>query len=323
LTEIGKLEIVSVRELWQHEEYDFSAWLEQNLDRLSDAVGIQLFEPQREMLAGNFQCDIVTTNLAGDRVIIENQLEQTNHDHLGKLLTYVANLEAKTAIWIATSQRAEHISAVQWLNENSPDDVTFYMVKLTAYKMKGSNLAAPLFTVIVGPSAEAKSFGRQKKELAERHVNRLRFWKQLLVVAEQQGLQIQAQRSPTKNLYLTTGAGSESGIGFTYLIWFGSSGVELYINTGDNSRNEEIFSSLRLRKENIETSFGQPLIWDEMKDNRACRIRFVLPGGGLETKIVGKRFNTKWSLRWRIYTTQSNRTCPKVTTMVSFVHARV
>src|SRR5579863_6338986 len=99
MSKIAKLEPVPIRELWKHEERSFSAWLEQNLDVLCEAIDVQLSNPKRELLAGDFQCDLVAEDGNGDRVIIENQLEATNHDHLGKVLTYITNLDAKAAIW--------------------------------------------------------------------------------------------------------------------------------------------------------------------------------------------------------------------------------
>jgi hypothetical protein len=195
---IGRLEPVPIRELWKHEERGFSAWLEANLDVLSEAIGVQLSDPKRELLAGDFQCDLVAEDQNGDRVIIEEQLEATNHDHLGKVITYLTNLDAKAAVWVSTAPRPEHVRAIQWLNETTPDDIAFYLVRLAAYRIAGHDAAAPLFTVIVGPSAESKSFGKEKKELVERHVLRLKFWEQLLERAKQRGVVLHAQRSQPK-----------------------------------------------------------------------------------------------------------------------------
>src|SRR6266542_4494240 len=114
---IGKLEKVQIRELWKHEEHGFSAWLTANLDALSDALGFGLAEAQREVRVGAFEVDLVAEDDNGSRVIIENQLEATDHDHLGKILTYLTNLEAKTAVWITKAPRPEHVKAVAWLNE--------------------------------------------------------------------------------------------------------------------------------------------------------------------------------------------------------------
>lgn len=282
MANIGRLEPVPVRELWKHEERGFSAWLESNLDVLSEAVGFRLSEPRRESSAGRFECDLVCEGENGEPVIIENQLEQTNHDHLGKVLTYLANLDAKAGIWISTSPRAEHIRTIQWLNETTPANIAFYLVRLAAYRISGCEPAAPLFTVIVGPSAESKSFGREKKELAERHILRLKFWEQLLERAKKRGVSLHAQRSPSKDLWLGAGAGVRSGISFTYLVWKSKeTAVELYIDTGDGVENKRIFDALESSRKQIEAAFGAPLSWERMDDKRGSRVRFVLKQGGL------------------------------------------
>jgi hypothetical protein len=209
-------------------------------------------------------------------------LEQTDHDHLGKVLTYLANLEAKAAIWISTSQRAEHIRTIQWLNETTPADTSFYLVRLAAYRISGCEPAAPLFTVIVRPSMESKGFGTEKKEMAERHVLRLKFWAQLLERAKEQGVFLHAQRSPTKDSWLGAGAGVRSGLAFTYLVWkTGQTAVELYIDTGNGDENKRIFDALASNRSEIEAAFGAELSWERKDDKRGSRVRFVLKQGGL------------------------------------------
>jgi hypothetical protein len=281
LANIGKLESVALRELWKHEERGFSAWLESNLEILAEAIGISLSDPKRELLAGNFQVDLVAESENGDRVIVENQLEATDHDHLGKLLTYLTNIDAKIAVWVSSAPRPEHIRAIQWLNETTPDDIAFYLVRLAAYRI-GSSDAAPLFTMIVGPSIESKGFGKQKKELAERHILRLKFWEQLLARAKQKGVLLHAQRSPTKDSWISAGAGVRAGINFVYSAWMkDSTAVELYIDTGNKDENERIFDRLYNHKPEIEAAFGFPLSWERLDEKRACRIEWVLNEGGL------------------------------------------
>jgi hypothetical protein len=281
MTSIGKLEPVALRDLWKHEERGFSAWLENNLDSLSEAIGVSLSDPQRELKAGGFQVDLVAEDDDGNRVIVENQLEATDHDHLGKLLTYLTNLDAKAAVWITSEPRPEHIRAIQWLNETTPDDIAFYLVRLAAYRIAGSD-PAPLFTAIVGPSAEAKTFGKQKKELAERHVLRLRFWEQLLARAKEKGVLLHAQRSPSKDSWISAGAGIRSGLSFNYLIWMSEeAAVEFWIDTGDKDENKRIFDGLHAHKAEVEQSFGAPLSWERLDEKRACRVRYVLRQGGL------------------------------------------
>lgn len=281
MSSIGKLEPVPLRELWKHEEHGFSAWLETNLDVLSEALGVSLSDPQRELQVGTFQVDLVAEDDNGNRVIVENQLESTDHDHLGKLLTYLTNLDAKAAVWITSYPRPEHIRAVQWLNETTPDDIAFFLVRLAAYRIAGSD-AAPLFTVIVTPSSESKSFGKQKKELAERHVARLSFWEKLLARAKERGVLLHAQRSPSKDMWISAGAGVRSGVSFNYLVWMtDETAVELYIDTGDKEENKHIFDALHAHKNEIEKAFGASLSWERLDAKRACRLRSVQTNGGL------------------------------------------
>ena len=116
---IGKLERLSLRQVWKHEAYDFTQWLQDNIDVLNDVLDITLSAPEREQSAGSFSVDLVAEDEAGNPVIIENQLEKSNHEHLGKLITYLVGVGAKTAVWIVADPRPEHISAVTWLNESS------------------------------------------------------------------------------------------------------------------------------------------------------------------------------------------------------------
>jgi hypothetical protein len=284
--EIGKLKQVPLRELWKHEERGFSAWLEKNLEELSETIGVHLAAVEREKRAGSFEVDLVAEDEAGDLVVIENQLEATNHDHLGKLLTYLTNLDAKSAVWITKDARPEHVKTVAWLNEATPRDVSFYLVRLAAYRI-GESMPAPLFTVIVGPSEESKNIGRQKKDLAERHILRVKFWEQLLNRAKEKGITVHANRSPSKNHWLGAGAG-RAGLSFVYLIWEDEAAAELFIDTGDKANNKRIFESLESKKQQVEKLFGAPLLWERLETRKGSRIRAMVPIGGL------KDGETKW-----------------------------
>ncbi len=237
----------------------------------------------RESQVGSFSCDLTCQGPNGTRVVIENQLEKTDHDHLGKVLTYVANLDAKIAIWISTEPRAEHIRTIQWLNEITPADASFLLVKLAAYRISGSESAAPLFTVIVGSEiAESKQIGEEKKDLAGRHILRLKFWEGLLDRAKKRGVMLHAQRAPSKDLWLGAGAGVRAGVSYTYLVWMHQeTGVEFYIGNEDNFENKRIFDALYSHKAEIESAFGKPLQWDRGEEQKFSRSRFVLKQGGL------------------------------------------
>src|SRR5215207_6380576 len=174
---IGKIQRVPLREVWKHEALDFTTWLRENIDVVSDVVNVPLDEAEREQSAGNFSVDLVARDSSGDPVVIENQLEKSDHDHLGKLLTYLVAFEAKAAIWIVSEPRPEHVSTITWLNESSP--ASFYLVKVEAIRI-GDSPPAPLLTKVVGPSEESREVGETKKELAERYTLRRRFWTELL-----------------------------------------------------------------------------------------------------------------------------------------------
>jgi hypothetical protein len=278
---IGKLQSVNLRDLWKHEERGFSSWLDKNIDSLSEAVDISLTAVQREKAAGSFQVDLVAEDGDGNLVVIENQLEPTNHDHLGKLLTYLTNLEAKTAIWITSDARAEHIRTVGWLNEVTPADIAFYLVRLAAYRI-GDSEPAPLFTVIVAPSPESKEIGQTKEALAERHKLRLKFWEQLLERAREKGFTLHANRTPSKENWISAGAG-KAGLNFNYVIWLKDrTSVELYIDRGEKEKNKRIFDTLYSKKLDIEKEFGGPLQWERLDGKSASRIRAVIDKGGLK-----------------------------------------
>ena len=134
--ELGFLEEVNVRELWKHEQYDFSNWLakEKSMELLGDVLGLTLTDVDKEVYVGSYRCDLVAKDEAtGIKVIIENQLEASNHDHLGKLITYASGLDASVVVWIVTQAREEHRSAIEWMNNNTYENVSFFLLELHAY----------------------------------------------------------------------------------------------------------------------------------------------------------------------------------------------
>lgn len=274
---ISRLDPVPLRNLWANEAYDFTSWLADNLDVLGEALGMELSWLQQEVRAGVFSADILAEDGRGEAVVIENQLERTDHDHLGKLITYLSNLDAKAAIWVTSEARPEHEKAIHWLNEMLPADTAFYLVKLEAYKIEDS-LPAPLFTVVAGPSAEARQIGSQKKELAERHVKRQAFWKALLEKANQR-TSLHSRRSPITGTALDAGAG-KSGVVFQYRVRMHDAGVGLRIRLDSPEDSRWVFDELQARKEAIEHAFGHPLEWRPIEDATSCRIVYVLGTGG-------------------------------------------
>lgn len=274
---IGKIERVPLREIWKHEALDFTKWLQENLDVLSDIIGVSLSSAERERSAGNFNVDLVAEDEAGNPIIIENQLEKSNHDHLGKIITYLAAIEAKSAVWIVADPRPEHVSAISWLNDSST--ARFYLIKVEGVKI-GSSEPAPLLTLIVGPGEGSKEVSETKKDIAERYTIRYNFWKELLQKAKQRN-KLHAALSPGQYSWLGAGAG-KSGMSYNYGVRKHDCQVELYIDRGADSEKEnvQIFEELFKHKEEIEKAFGDQLNWERLENRRACRISKKIDIGG-------------------------------------------
>lgn len=283
---IGKIKKVPLRKLWKKEDKDFTRWLEENIDYLNEILDFDIAIESREEKVGPFKVDLYGEDGFGNKVIIENQLEKTNHDHLGKIITYLTNLGANVAIWITSKSTVEHIKAIEWLNEVTPDDISFYLIKLEAIRIESQPLVAPLFTIIKGPSRESKQIGAEKKEYAERHLLRKEFWTQLLDLAKGK-TKLYASISPGIHPWISTGAG-KSGAAYNLVVTNKFVGCEIYLDRGkefeDPNINKIRFDQLFKHKDEIEKSFGRELNWERLDGKRACRISVRFEGAGLKDK---------------------------------------
>lgn len=176
----GSLVDAPLREAWGHEAHSFTPWLAANLDQLGAAVGLPLELTGTEVRVGPFSADILARNLADDSVVlIENQLEGSDHTHLGQILTYLAGLEAHTVIWVAPAHREEHLSALRWLNEHTSDPFAFFAVAVRVVRI-GDSPYAPLFEVVERPNNWDRTVALAKREsevgMSELGQFRLSFW---------------------------------------------------------------------------------------------------------------------------------------------------
>ena len=274
---IGKLERVPLREVWKHEAYDFTLWIQNNIDVVNDVLDLDLSAAEREQSTGSFSVDLVAEDGSGNPVIIENQLGKSDHDHLGKVITYLVGVGAKAAIWIVADPRPEHVSAITWLNESSA--ANFYLLKIEAVKI-GESPSAPLLTLIVGPSEESREVGKTKKEIAERYIIRQRFWSELLQYAKTK-TKLHANIAPTQSNWIGKGAGKQ-GLGLNYVIRQHDTQIELYIDRGKDriEENKQIFEQLVEHRDVIESTFGESLEWQSLEGKQASRIRKVISIGG-------------------------------------------
>ncbi len=175
--QFGRLVDLPLRDAWKHEALQFTPWLAANIDHLSDAIGIPLELTGTEVAVESFSADILARNTQDDSVVlIENQLETTDHTHLGQIMTYLAGLEARTVVWIAPAFREPHLSAIRWLNEHTADGFSFFAVKARVVRI-GDSPFAPIFEIVEKPNQFERSVQRKAEPMkSELSQARGEFW---------------------------------------------------------------------------------------------------------------------------------------------------
>ncbi len=172
----GKLMEVDIHEVWLHEAHDFTPWLAENLERLSEVIGMHLEAETIEAQVGEFRGDILTTGPEGQSVLIENQLERSDHSHLGQIMTYLAGLDARVVVWIARDFAEQHVSAIQWLNQHTENEFAFFALKLRVVGIADSPLV-PIFEVIAKPNNWERQVRDERTGSRAENVKRYReFW---------------------------------------------------------------------------------------------------------------------------------------------------
>ena len=268
---------VDARELWKHEQYDFSNWLakEENLEYLNDIIGLTLTDVDKEVYVGPYRCDIVAKDeTSGIIVIVENQLEGTNHDHLGKIITYASGLNAKVMIWIVKEAKEEHRAAIEWLNNNTNNDVNFFLIEIHAYKI-GNSDPAPKFEVVEKPNDFVKrsKVKSDDSDLNKSQGERLTFWEQFNQVVIARGKPFNLRKATTDHWYDVAMGTSDAHIAIDLVNKDGRIVVECYI-----SDNKDLFDTFSDHKEEIESALGFELIWDRLDGKKASRIKYRIDG---------------------------------------------
>ena len=274
---LGKLHEVDIRTLWSHEQYGFSEWLskEENLELLNEVIGLTLSDVEKEVYVGAYRCDLVGIDeTTGDKVIIENQLEQSNHDHLGKIITYASGLDAKVVVWIVKEAREEHRSAIEWLNNNTLEKLNFFLIEIHAYQI-GDSLCAPKFEIIEKPNGFIKN---AKSHLGSVEYNksqgdRIEFWTRFNEILVERGKPFNV-RKPTTNYWYDVAIGtSDAHVSLTIVSMEGCVGVELYIRD-----NKELFDKLFSQKDEIEEKLELKPDWQRLDGKKASRVLYRMPG---------------------------------------------
>ena len=277
-TPLGRLTRVDLRDIWETEAQHFTPWLAQteNLEVLADTLKMELELEAQEKNVGPFRADILCKNTDdGSWVLIENQLERTDHGHLGQLLTYAAGLQAVTIIWIADSFTEEHRAALDWLNDITDESFRFFGLEVELWKIGESN-PAPKFNIISKPNDWTKSISSAAKKIAtgnitEVKLKQLEFWKLLKSRFDTSNTKTNL-RKPLPQHWMHIGIGKT---GFTIAATLNTKenriGTELYIS---DENAKQYFNLLYSDKDKIETDFGQHLDWQELPDKKASRILY-------------------------------------------------
>lgn len=292
----GKLKKVPLREMWPHEALDFTPWLAANIEELGLAIGMELELIEREASVGEFSLDLLAKDLGSTKtVIIENQLTQTDHDHLGKLLTYAAGFSASIVIWISEAIREEHRQALDWLNQRTDSETFFFGVVVEVIKIDESKPAFN-FKIVASPNEWQKSkSSRTPRASISTKGEKYRTYFQLLIDELREKHHFTgAKAGQPQNWYSFS-----SGIsGITYGANFSQGGkarTEVYIDLGDQDKNKQVFDLLQQESTLIETELGDNVSWERLDDKRASRLALYI-NGNIEDSDAELEIIKKWHI---------------------------
>lgn len=280
---IGKLTELELRELWKNEERDFSAWMakEENIEYLNEILGLTLTDIKREERVGSYECDIVAKDdETGFNIIIENQLENSNHDHLGKLITYASGLNANVIVWIVKKARDEHRSAIEWLNNNTGNNINFFLIEVHAYRI-GDSDPAPIFQVIEEPNGFIKNMNHPAGSSSNNksQSERLIFWNQFNDLLADKNYPINKRKATNRAWYDVTIGSSKTHIAMELINKDGYIRLGLYMQD-----DKDWFDKLYSNKEQIEQELGFELEWQRECKSTVSRICYNLYGLNFDNK---------------------------------------
>lgn len=271
---LGRLKKVDAREAWPTEDKHFTPWLasDENIELLSETLGLELEVEAQEKQVGPFRADILCRDVSSDAyVLIENQLEKTDHRHLGQVLTYAAGLKTAYIVWIASKFHEEHRAAMDWLNSISDDNFKFFGLEVELWSIGDSDFA-PKFNIVSKPNAWSRNTKDGLRNIdqtkSETKLLQKEFWQQFSdYLTENHNIQPQkAQAQHWLNISIGKTAVKIACVNKSLQNIFG---VELYMYK-ENAK--DIFASLQALQQEIETELGYKLEWQLLEDKVASRI---------------------------------------------------
>lgn len=276
--EIGTLDRVAIRDVWPMEAGDFTPWLAKNVELISEAMGMDLQLEGQEIKVGSYSADLVLKEVSsGAVVVVENMYGQTDHDHIGKLITYAAGLDASYAVLLAENFRPEHRSALNWLNSISKEDCGFFGLGLETWRIANSN-PAPRLRIDVQPDDWTKSV-RAPKEESPRQALYRRFWAEMQSDFRADNRTWAGRGKPSRDPWMPF----KSRQGVQFIVTFCRPGgirrlrCEAYVDTGDEESTAKLYELLKVRRNEIEEAFGAELEWSRLQNRRASRISSYFP----------------------------------------------
>ncbi|MGI9488971.1 MAG: DUF4268 domain-containing protein [Geminicoccaceae bacterium] len=276
-TTLGHLDRVDLRDIWTSEARDFTPWLarEENLQILGDTLGIDLELEAQEKAVGPFRADILCKDIGTDAwVLVENQLERTDHGHLGQLLTYASGLSAVTIVWIAAHFTEEHRSTLDWLNKITDESFRFFGLELELWRI-GDSPAAPKFNIVSKPNDWSRSVAQavraiDETELSETRATQQAYWSTFQHVLNETAGPVLGNRKPWPRSWIAYPIGrSVFNLNAAMTRSKNRIRAELYIR-GDDAK--AFFHLLQEQKEAIESEYGYPLEWEELPARQDSRI---------------------------------------------------
>lgn len=278
---IGMLKEVDIRNLWKHEQYDFSNWLAGNILYLNDILGLTLVDVNQEVYVGSYRCDLVAKDETSDiTVVIENQLETSDHDHLGKIITYASGLDANVVVWIVRQAKEEHRSAIEWLNNNTRSGIDFFLLELHAYQI-GDSAPAPKFEIVEQPNDFIKTskMSRNGEGNNKSQSERIAFWTQFNEAIVAHGKPFNTRKVSSDHWFNVAVGNSSCHVSVTLVNSESFIGVELYIPD-----NKDLYDSLYEKRANIESEIDFDLDWQRLDNKKASRILHKIPGLNFDHK---------------------------------------
>lgn len=277
---LGKLERVELREVWKGEATDFTPWLgnESNIILLGNVLDIELEVQSIEKNVGPFKADILCKDTGSQDehlVLIENQLEKTDHTHMGQLITYAAGLDAVTIVWIAERFTDEHRAAMDWLNTITDEDFRFFGLEIELWKI-GDSMAAPKFNIISSPNEWTKTgkTSKQVGQLSELKQMYLVYWSQFRELLKEQYPHIGGTKPRAQ--HWTTFSAGRSGFHTSGALNSQQKTVRAELNCSDVDALA-YFNLLLDQKDEIESEIGKQLQWEELPNKKTSRISLTLP----------------------------------------------